>query len=96
MYVARFLANGTALDGTFGGGSGRVRDQAVANMHNRAYGLALLRQREILVGAECGSATCGARYNRTARWTRRSPPVASLARRNDVVREPFRWTRAGF
>ena len=61
--VARFLANGTALDGTFGGGSGRVVTQAVASMHNRAYSLALLHNGKILVGAECGSATCGARYN---------------------------------
>jgi uncharacterized delta-60 repeat protein len=61
--VARFLANGAALDGTFGGGSGRVITQAVASMNNRAYSMALLHNGKILVGAECGSDRCGARYN---------------------------------
>ena len=71
-------------------------DQAVASMHNRAYSLALLQQ-QILVGAECGSATCGARYNRTARWTRRSPPVASLAPGGTTSYETFPVdSRAGF
>ena len=39
--VARFLSNGSALDGTFGG-TGYVTTAALANVNNRAYSAAIL------------------------------------------------------
>lgn len=58
--VARFLGNGTALDGNFGSG-GSVSLQAKAGMDNRAYSLSLLHNGKVLLGGECGTTPCAVR-----------------------------------
>ena len=101
--VARFLANGTArFDGTFGGGSSRVVTQAVASMHNRAYSLALLHNGRFWSVRSAVQRLCGARLQRTARWTRRSPPgrlwppAERRRTRAFPVDSPLAWTAALF
>jgi uncharacterized delta-60 repeat protein len=59
--VARFLASGSALDGTFNG-TGRVITAAIANVNNRAYSVAVAPNGKIVVGGECGSTGCVVRY----------------------------------
>jgi len=59
--VARFLSNGSALDGTFGG-TGYVTTAALANVNNRAYSAAILPNGKIVVGGECGTTGCAVRY----------------------------------
>ncbi|MEO7255493.1 MAG: hypothetical protein ABIZ64_14805, partial [Casimicrobium sp.] len=60
--VARYVANGSMLDNTFGGGTGVVTTQVAASVNTRAYGLAYQPDGKILVSGECGSVPCAVRY----------------------------------
>jgi uncharacterized delta-60 repeat protein len=60
--VARYVANGSMLDNTFGSGTGVVTTQVAANVNTRAYGLAYQPDGKILVSGECGSVPCAVRY----------------------------------
>ncbi len=60
--VARYNANGSMLDNTFGSGTGVVTTQLYGGGHSRAYSVAYQPNGKILVVGECGSTPCFARY----------------------------------
>jgi uncharacterized delta-60 repeat protein len=60
--VARYESSGTQLDGGFNGGAGYLQKIVVSGMNNRAYAIALQPNGKILVGGECGTDLCLARF----------------------------------